>query len=119
MSGADPTGNGGALAGFADQRNIELLVEAGLTCSQAVQISTANAAKFLGELDRMGPPPRLQAAPREPGARRDPVTVLWRAGHQLRIDVEFLVIAPGDFLILGNPLHDSDAPTPAQVFALG
>src|ERR1035438_1629399 len=54
MSGADPTGNGGALAGFADQRNIELLEEAGFTCSQAVQIATANGAKFLGELDRIG-----------------------------------------------------------------
>ncbi len=54
MSGADPTGNGGALAGFADQRNIELLVEAGFTCPQAVQISTANGARFLGELDRIG-----------------------------------------------------------------
>jgi hypothetical protein len=30
LAGADPTGWGGALAGFADQRNIELLVEAGL-----------------------------------------------------------------------------------------
>jgi len=28
-----------ALAGFADQRNIELLVEAGFTCSQAIQIA--------------------------------------------------------------------------------
>jgi imidazolonepropionase-like amidohydrolase len=54
VSGADPTGNGGALAGFADQRNIELLEEAGFTCSQAVQIATANGAKFLGELDRIG-----------------------------------------------------------------
>jgi imidazolonepropionase-like amidohydrolase len=54
MSGADPTGNGGALAGFADQRNIELLVEAGFTFSQAVQISTANGAKYLGQLDHIG-----------------------------------------------------------------
>jgi imidazolonepropionase-like amidohydrolase len=54
MSGADPTGNGGALAGFADQRNIELLEEAGFTCSQAIQIATANGAKFLGEFDRIG-----------------------------------------------------------------
>jgi len=54
MSGADPTGNGGALAGLADQRNIELLVEAGFTFPRAVQISTANGAKFLGQLDRIG-----------------------------------------------------------------
>jgi imidazolonepropionase-like amidohydrolase len=54
MAGADPTGNGGALAGFADQRNIELLVEGGFTPVQAIQIATYNGAKFLGELDRIG-----------------------------------------------------------------
>ena len=54
MSGADPTGNGGALAGFADQRNIELFVEAGFTGSQAIQIATANGAKFLGAFDDIG-----------------------------------------------------------------
>jgi imidazolonepropionase-like amidohydrolase len=54
MSGADPTGNGGALAGFADQRNIELLVEAGFSPVQAIQIATSNGAKFLGEADRVG-----------------------------------------------------------------
>ena len=54
MAGADPTGNGGALAGFADQRNIELLVEAGFTPVQAIQIATHNGAKFLGEQDRIG-----------------------------------------------------------------
>jgi imidazolonepropionase-like amidohydrolase len=54
ISGADPTGNGGALAGFADQRNIELLVEGGFTPVEAIQIATANGAKFLGELDRFG-----------------------------------------------------------------
>jgi len=54
ISGADPTGNGGALAGFADQRNIELLVEGGFTPAEAIQVSTANGAKFLGELDRFG-----------------------------------------------------------------
>ena len=54
LAGADPTGNGGALAGFADQRNIELLVEAGFTPVQAIQIATSNGAKFLGELERIG-----------------------------------------------------------------
>jgi len=54
LSGADPTGNGGALAGFADQRNIELLVEAGFTFPEAIRIATANGAKFLGQLDRIG-----------------------------------------------------------------
>jgi len=54
MSGADPTGNGGALAGFADQRNIELLVEGGFTPVEAIRIATSNGAKFLGELDHFG-----------------------------------------------------------------
>ena len=54
MAGADPTGNGGALAGFADQRNIELLVEAGFTPAEAIQIASYNAAKFLGEADKIG-----------------------------------------------------------------
>jgi imidazolonepropionase-like amidohydrolase len=54
ISGADPTGNGGALAGFADQRNIELLVEGGFTPLEAIQIATSNGAKFLGRLDRIG-----------------------------------------------------------------
>jgi imidazolonepropionase-like amidohydrolase len=54
LAGADPTGNGGALAGFADQRNIELLVEGGFTPVEAIQIATYNGAKFLGELDRIG-----------------------------------------------------------------
>lgn len=54
MAGADPTGNGGALAGFADQRNIELLVEGGFTPVEAIRIATWNAAQFLGEQDRIG-----------------------------------------------------------------
>jgi imidazolonepropionase-like amidohydrolase len=48
ISGADPTGNGGALAGFADQRNIELLVEGGFTPMEAIQIATSNGARYLG-----------------------------------------------------------------------
>ncbi len=54
MAGADPTGNGGALAGFADQRNIELLVEGGFTPLEAIKIATANGAQFLGESDHFG-----------------------------------------------------------------
>jgi len=54
MFGADPTGNGGALAGFADQRNLELLVEGGFTPLEAIRIATYNGAQYLGELDRIG-----------------------------------------------------------------
>jgi imidazolonepropionase-like amidohydrolase len=54
MAGADPTGNGGTLAGFADQRNIELLVEAGFTFPEPVRISSADGATFLGEIEHIG-----------------------------------------------------------------
>jgi imidazolonepropionase-like amidohydrolase len=54
MAGADPTGNGSALAGFADQRNIELLVAGGFSAAEAIQIATLNGAKFLGISDRVG-----------------------------------------------------------------
>ena len=53
-AGVDPTGSGGALAGFGDQRNYELLVEAGFSPSVAVQIMTSNGAKVLGVEDRLG-----------------------------------------------------------------
>jgi imidazolonepropionase-like amidohydrolase len=54
MAGADPTGWGGVVAGFADNRNIELLVEAGFTVEEAVQIASANGASFLRESQRIG-----------------------------------------------------------------
>jgi imidazolonepropionase-like amidohydrolase len=54
LAGPDPTGNGGVLPGFGDQREIELLVEAGFTSEQAIQIGTQNGAVFLGRQDRIG-----------------------------------------------------------------
>ncbi|MGB0083156.1 MAG: amidohydrolase family protein [Terracidiphilus sp.] len=54
LAGPDPTGNGGVLPGFGDQREIELLVEAGFTPEQAIQIATENGAVFLGRQDRIG-----------------------------------------------------------------
>jgi imidazolonepropionase-like amidohydrolase len=53
-AGVDPTGFGGALPGFGDQRNYELLIEAGFTPPQVVQIMTANGAKILGVYDKVG-----------------------------------------------------------------
>jgi imidazolonepropionase-like amidohydrolase len=43
-----------AIAGYADQRNFELLVEAGFTAEQAVRIMSANGASVLGIADRVG-----------------------------------------------------------------
>lgn len=54
IAGLDPTGNGGVVAGFGDHREVELLVEAGFTPLEAIQIATLNGAKFLGEDARVG-----------------------------------------------------------------
>ena len=53
-AGVDPTGFGGALAGFGDQRNYELLIETGFTPAQTIQIMSANGAKILGVYDKLG-----------------------------------------------------------------
>jgi imidazolonepropionase-like amidohydrolase len=47
-AGSDPTGSGGALPGFGDQRNHELLVEAGFSPTESLKIMTLNGAKVLG-----------------------------------------------------------------------
>ena len=54
LAGEDPTGIGGVLAGFGDQREIELLVEAGFTPLEAIHITTENGAQYLGEADKIG-----------------------------------------------------------------
>ena len=54
LAGLDPTGMGGVIAGFGDQRELELLVEAGFTPVEAIHIATSNGAQYLGELDRIG-----------------------------------------------------------------
>lgn len=42
------------LPGFGDDRNIELLVEAGFSPSEAVEIATLNGAKYLGRDKEIG-----------------------------------------------------------------
>ncbi len=54
LTGPDPTGNGGVLPGFGDQRGVELLVEAGFTPAEAIQIATLNGATYLGQQDHIG-----------------------------------------------------------------
>jgi len=54
MAGCDPTGDGHTLAGLGDQRNIELLAEAGFSPTEAIHIATQNGATFLGESERIG-----------------------------------------------------------------
>jgi hypothetical protein len=54
LAGPDPTGNGGVLPGFGDQREVELLVEGGFTPVEAIQIATMNGATYLGQQEHIG-----------------------------------------------------------------
>jgi imidazolonepropionase-like amidohydrolase len=54
MAGCDPTGYGGVVPGFGDQRNIELLVEAGFTPVEAIRIATLNGAIYMGKDTNIG-----------------------------------------------------------------
>jgi imidazolonepropionase-like amidohydrolase len=54
LAGLDPTGMGGVIAGFGDQREVELLVEAGFTPLEAIHIATYDGAQYLGEADKIG-----------------------------------------------------------------
>ena len=54
IAGPDPVGLSGLLPGFGDQREIELLVEAGFSPVQAIRIATLNGAIFLGRQDQIG-----------------------------------------------------------------
>lgn len=47
VAGTDPTGAGRTVAGYANQRTVEILVEAGFTVEEAVKICTLNGAVFL------------------------------------------------------------------------
>jgi imidazolonepropionase-like amidohydrolase len=48
VAGTDPTGSGGVIPGYSNQRQVELLVDAGFTPLEAITISTLNGAKYLG-----------------------------------------------------------------------
>ena len=54
LAGPDPTGDGGTLPGYGDQREIELLVDAGFTPLEAIKIGTLNGATFEGRADHIG-----------------------------------------------------------------
>ena len=53
-AGTDPTGAGGVVPGFSNQRQIELLVEAGFSPVEAISIATLNGARYLGRDARIG-----------------------------------------------------------------
>ena len=54
LVGTDPTGSGGVVAGYSNQRALELLVESGFTPLEAIRIGTLNGATFLGRANRAG-----------------------------------------------------------------
>ena len=54
LAGPDPTGDGGTLPGYGDQRELELLVQAGFTPLEAIKIGTLNGATFEGLANRIG-----------------------------------------------------------------
>lgn len=54
VAGTDPTGSGGVIPGYANQRQMELMVEAGFTPLEAISIATFNGAKYLGREASIG-----------------------------------------------------------------
>src|SRR5918995_293547 len=54
IAGTDPTGGGGVIPGFSNQRQVELLVDAGFSPLEAISISTLNGARYLGRDKSVG-----------------------------------------------------------------
>ena len=54
VAGTDPTGSGGVIPGYSNQRQIELLVDAGFTPLEALRIATLNGAMYLGREKSIG-----------------------------------------------------------------
>jgi enamidase len=54
VAGTDPTGGGGVIPGYANHRQLELLVEAGFTPLEAIAIGTSNGARYLQQDKRIG-----------------------------------------------------------------
>ncbi|MBP8274987.1 MAG: amidohydrolase family protein [Acidobacteria bacterium] len=54
VAGTDPTGSGGVIPGYSNQRQIELLVEEGLTPLEAIKVATLNGATYLGRAAKIG-----------------------------------------------------------------
>ena len=54
VAGTDPTGGGGVVPGYSNQRTVELLVETGFTPVEAIKIVTLNGAEYLGRAKTVG-----------------------------------------------------------------
>ena len=79
LAGPDPTGYGGVLPGFGDQREVELLVEAGFTPVEAIRIATLNGALYLNRADKIGT--------LEPGKAADMVLIKGNPAQNI-VDIE-------------------------------
>jgi len=87
-AGCDPWGTG-FMPGRGDLRNYEMLIEAGFTAPQVVQIMTLNGARILGEQRRIGSIETGKAAdlvvlrgnlPTDPGVIRN-TAIVFRNGY--------------------------------------
>jgi enamidase len=54
LAGTDPTGGGGVVPGYSNQRQLELLVEEGFTPLEAIRIGTLSGAIYLGRDAKVG-----------------------------------------------------------------
>lgn len=54
LAGTDPTGAGRTVAGYANQRVIELFIEAGFSITDAIKISSLDGAKYLERDTQVG-----------------------------------------------------------------
>ena len=54
VAGTDPTGGGGVIPGYSNQRAVELLADAGFSPLEAISIATRNGARYLGREDTIG-----------------------------------------------------------------
>ncbi|MEO7218209.1 MAG: amidohydrolase family protein [Gemmatimonadaceae bacterium] len=54
IAGTDPTGAGGVIPGYSNQRQVELLVGSGFTPLEAIKICTLNGATYMGRANVTG-----------------------------------------------------------------
>jgi imidazolonepropionase-like amidohydrolase len=98
-SGAFPT----RLAGFGEHRELQLLVEAGLTPLEAIVCATRNAAETIGDADRRGTLIAgkradfvvLQANPLDDIQNTTKIEAVWHGGRKVSPAVPSPAFAPG------------------------
>jgi imidazolonepropionase-like amidohydrolase len=94
LAGPDPTGDGHVLPGFGDQREIELLVQAGFTPLEAIKIATLNGAIYMERQTSIGSI--------EPGKNADLVVVKGDPTKRIE-DIENVQIVFKDGLGFNSP----------------